>query len=148
MGGVLPVLCSQTSIIEHQKGYSPDKTNDLIDAFLHEMEARKEVETSSFTGSHTFRCHTITHLIVSQSQLCTLPTKCIYVNCSIFWDITPCSLVKVNRRFGGTYRLHLQGRISRARYQRILLASCFHAGVLLGLFDPEDGGDMFLRNVG
>jgi hypothetical protein len=27
--------------------------------------------------------------------------------------------------------------------------TCFHAGILLCLFfDPEDGGDMFLRNVG
>jgi hypothetical protein len=25
---------------------------------------------------------------------------------SIFWDITPCSPLKVNRRFGETYRLH------------------------------------------
>jgi hypothetical protein len=33
---------------------------------------------------------------------------------TIFWDITPCSLLKVSRRFGGPYRLHLQGRkISR-----------------------------------
>jgi hypothetical protein len=30
-----------------------------------------------------------------------------------------------------------------------LLATCFYAGFLLGLFfDLEDGGDMFLRNVG
>jgi hypothetical protein len=37
----------------------------------------------------------------------------------IFWDITPCSAFKVNRRFGGTYRLHLQGRkISGARNRR------------------------------
>jgi hypothetical protein len=28
----------------------------------------------------------------------------------IFWDITPCSPLIVNSRFGGTYRLHLQGR--------------------------------------
>jgi hypothetical protein len=28
----------------------------------------------------------------------------------IFWDMTPCSLLSCNRRFGGTYRLHLQGR--------------------------------------
>jgi hypothetical protein len=28
---------------------------------------------------------------------------------TIFWNITPCSPLKVNRRFGGTYRLHLQG---------------------------------------
>jgi hypothetical protein len=25
----------------------------------------------------------------------------------IFWDVTPCSLLSCNRRFGGTYRLHL-----------------------------------------
>jgi hypothetical protein len=30
-----------------------------------------------------------------------------------------------------------------------LLVTCFDAGFLLGLFsDPEDGGDMFLRNAG
>jgi hypothetical protein len=33
------------------------------------------------------------------------PTKNI-----IFWDITPCSPLNVNRRFGETNRLHLQGR--------------------------------------
>jgi hypothetical protein len=42
----------------------------------------------------------------------------------IFWDITTYSPLKTNR-----------------------LATCFHAGLLLGLFDPEDGGDMFLRKV-
>jgi hypothetical protein len=32
--------------------------------------------------------------------------------------------------------------------QAALPATCFHAGILLGLFfDPEDGGDMFLLNV-
>jgi hypothetical protein len=38
---------------------------------------------------------------------------------NIFWDITPCSPLKVNQRFGGTYRLYLQGRrISRAKDRR------------------------------
>jgi hypothetical protein len=33
--------------------------------------------------------------------------------------------------------------------EQALLATCFHAGSLLGLFfDPEYGGHMFLRNVG
>jgi hypothetical protein len=41
----------------------------------------------------------------------------VVMKCSIFWDITPCSPLKVNRRFGGTCRLHLQGRA--------LLATCF-----------------------
>jgi hypothetical protein len=31
---------------------------------------------------------------------------------------------------------------------REVLVTCFHAGILLGLFNPEDGGDIFLRNVG
>jgi hypothetical protein len=32
---------------------------------------------------------------------------------------------------------------------KALLANCFHSGFLFSvLFDPEDGGDMFLRNVG
>jgi hypothetical protein len=37
----------------------------------------------------------------------------------MFWYIMPRSQPKVNRSFGGTYRLHFQGlRISRARNQR------------------------------
>jgi hypothetical protein len=29
---------------------------------------------------------------------------------SVWWDITPCSLIKVNQCFGGIFRLHLRGR--------------------------------------
>jgi hypothetical protein len=55
---------------------------------------------------------------------------------SIFWDITPCSPLKVKRRFGGTYRIHLQGRrISRARNQN---ESKWQTELC----------DMFLRNAG
>jgi hypothetical protein len=32
---------------------------------------------------------------------------------------------------------------------KTLLATCFHAGILLGLFfGPENGDDIFLRNIG
>jgi hypothetical protein len=37
--------------------------------------------------------------------------------------------------------------LSKAEEYKPRLAICFHAGFLLGLFDPEDGGGMFLRNV-
>jgi hypothetical protein len=47
----------------------------------------------------------------------------------VFWDIMPCSPLKVDRCYGGTSRLHLQGRrISQARNKLevgALLASCF-----------------------
>jgi hypothetical protein len=60
---------------------------------------------------------------------------------SVFWDITLCSPLKFCRRFGGTCSLH-QGRItSHVRNQH-------EAGSNPGLFfDPEDAGDLFLRNV-
>jgi hypothetical protein len=41
----------------------------------------------------------------------------VVMKSSMFWDITPCSLFKVNRRFGGTSCLHLHGR-------RILQVRC------------------------
>jgi hypothetical protein len=35
----------------------------------------------------------------------------------VFWDVMPCSLVQVTRRFGGTYCLHLERR--RERDQKV-----------------------------
>jgi hypothetical protein len=40
----------------------------------------------------------------------------VFTRSSVFWDITPCSPLKVNQCFGRTCRLHLQCRwMSRAR---------------------------------
>jgi hypothetical protein len=40
------------------------------------------------------------------------------IKSSVFWDITPCSPLKVDRCFGGTSHLHFQGRrIRQARNQ-------------------------------
>jgi hypothetical protein len=36
--------------------------------------------------------------------------KAVVIKRSVFWNITPCNLLEVNRRFGRTCRLHLQGR--------------------------------------
>jgi hypothetical protein len=62
----------------------------------------------------------------------------VVIKNTIFWDITPCSPLSVNRRFGGTYRLHLQS------YACHLLLLWFLARYF---FEPEDRGDIFLRNV-
>jgi hypothetical protein len=51
---------------------------------------------------------------VEESEIFTA----VVIAISILWDITPCSLLKVYRRFGGACGLHLQGRnISQARNQ-------------------------------
>jgi hypothetical protein len=34
----------------------------------------------------------------------------VVMKSTVFWDITPCSTLKANRRCGVIYRLHLQGR--------------------------------------
>jgi hypothetical protein len=76
-------------------------------------------------------------LIISVGNFTTLPVAKIHhrmvgwlvnderirkevdVKSIIFWDMTQCSPLSVNQHFGGTYRLHLQGRkISQARNQR------------------------------
>jgi hypothetical protein len=52
---------------------------------------------------------------------------------SVFWDLTPWSPLQVKGRFGGT--------ATSASY-------VLHAALLHGLFvDPEEGGDIFLRNA-
>jgi hypothetical protein len=66
---------------------------------------------------------------------------------SVFWDTKPYSPLKVNRRFGETCRLYLQGRrISQARNQREAYKKRLSvSGWFLGLFfDPENGGANFL----
>jgi hypothetical protein len=60
----------------------------------------------------------------------------VVLRITINWDKTPFSPLKVNRYFGETCRLHLLYLLPVSRW------------FLFGLFfDPEDEGDMFLRNV-
>jgi hypothetical protein len=57
----------------------------------------------------------------------------------------PCSPLIVNRHFGGTWRLCIQGRrINQARNQR---EGGSQQSLLRLFFDPEDGVDIFLRKV-
>jgi hypothetical protein len=76
----------------------------------------------------------------------------VTMNNAIFGDVAPCRSC-VNRRFGGTCHLHLQGRKNRERgtsVSRWLQTSEESSASILarGFIYPEDGGDTFLRNVG
>jgi hypothetical protein len=44
------------------------------------------------------------------------------------------------------YRQNKDNRFVEGYYR--LAICCFHAGILLGFFDPKDGSEIFLRNVG
>jgi hypothetical protein len=58
-------------------------------------------------------------LLSPNAFLSTLFSKHLQcVKSCIFWDRKLCTQLKFNRRFEGTYRLHLQGgRITQARNQ-------------------------------
>jgi hypothetical protein len=63
-------------------------------------------------------------------------------------DVRPYNPAKVIRIFGATYHLQLQGRRERQARNQQESGPLIRADFLLDLlFDPEDGGDMFLRNV-
>jgi hypothetical protein len=65
------------------------------------------------------------------------PSSVLTSKIYVFWDLTPYSPSKMNRRFGGTW-IYVQGRItSPACY---LLEADFFLGIFL---DAEDGGCMF-----
>jgi hypothetical protein len=96
----------------------------------------------------------------------------------IFWDVTPCSLLRCNRRFGGIYRLRAWLLLARwfsplvlttssdqpmgtelqfpltlfpiyTPVFRLAVSSACHLLTCRKIFlDPEDGADIFLRNVG
>jgi hypothetical protein len=44
------------------------------------------------------------HSLILRSEVLTA----VVMKTSFVWDITLCSLLKMNRRFEGTYRFHLQ----------------------------------------
>jgi hypothetical protein len=58
-----------------------------------------------------FKLHRIIHKI---RYIWFKVLTAVVMKSTIFWDISPCSPLEVKRRLGRTYRLHLQGRISRA----------------------------------
>jgi hypothetical protein len=53
-------------------------------------------------------------------MLINILLKNFIIKSNIFWVITPCSPLKVNRRFGGTYRLYFEDRrISRTLESKV-----------------------------
>jgi hypothetical protein len=95
------------------------------------------------------------HLASNPRQVCLVALTAVTMRSVVFWDLTSPSCVEVYWRFGETYCLHLQGRRVRKKQETTssfpsLRQNQFFVSRLavLGLqFDPEDGGNIFPRNV-
>jgi hypothetical protein len=62
------------------------------------------------------------------------------------WWLWRCVVRCVNRRFGGTYRLHLQGGKNKfGKKPAWKQVACTLVSCRTNFVNPEDGGDMFLR---
>jgi hypothetical protein len=89
------------------------------------MKGLKIYYTSS---SYTFLIYEVTHKSWRVSELLKNVgfevLTMVVVKSTIFWDITPCSPLNVNRHFGGTYRLHLQGRKQIQQEISVMEAIC------------------------
>jgi hypothetical protein len=145
----IEVAFSSKTLVSTSKNTWHHNTEDCSLLFTVQIViSSKNLKTYKLQSSSFFNFH---HFLVTSFLIQILSfVKCYEVKSSIFWEIMPCSLLKINRHFGGTCRLHLHGwRISQARNQlKSGLAFCFHAGFLLGLFfDPEHGGDMYPWNI-
>jgi hypothetical protein len=62
----------------------------------------------------------------------------VVMNVAIFWDIAPCSPY-VNRRFGETYHLHIQGRKTAAKGTSEQQMASQKATQTSRRYIPEDG---------
>jgi hypothetical protein len=94
------------------------------------IQRTTRIYTTEYDTLHKYRCENLKSYKVYR-----------ILKSTVFWDITACSPLRVNRRFGGTFSLHFQGR----RISRALFATYFHACFLLGLlFVPEYVGYIFL----
>jgi hypothetical protein len=72
---------------------------------------------------------------------------CMVMKSIIFWDMPPCSPLSFNRRFGGTYRLHLQGRRNRFSKPASKQVRSWYLGCIASEDMMNDGSERILKEA-
>jgi hypothetical protein len=104
------------------------------------------------------RSSAVNILVTFQDEAPTCqPRSCIkhrkhinHLKNSVFWDVTPCGFVRDDVSEERVVSIIRVRRISKLGTTLALTSNydCLHCSYLDDSFDPDDGGDMFLRNVG
>lgn len=91
--------CSTTRVVPKQC-----KMSDVISFPFHTLNLSINENNSALPSRSDLK--RLKGLLIVGFGVITVVT----INSNIIWDVMPCSVVKVCRRFGGTYCLHLQDR--------------------------------------
>jgi hypothetical protein len=54
---------------------------------------------------------------------CQISERNLPLKMTVFWDVAPCSMVEIDRRFGGAYCLHLYALMKLTDVSEVLTAS-------------------------
>jgi hypothetical protein len=100
--------------------------------------------TASFPENSNLYSHRYQNLKSNRVCIYNEDLTAVVMKTIIFWDITPCSSLSVNRCFGGTYRPHLQSRKNKLNKTLKMEAICssqtsFDTQRTTGRYIPEDG---------
>jgi hypothetical protein len=114
-------LCSLFAVLQYRLGHR------LSSFFVYFLSPSRHIPGLNQATTNSFR-------ILSNSCVKFEVLAAVFMKSTIFWDITPCSPLRVNRPFGGTYCHHLQGRKNKTSKKPALLATCFHGDFFIGLF--------------
>jgi hypothetical protein len=109
---------THTQTQTHQKNkHTHTNTNTHKNTYTHK---HKNTRTHTHTQTHT---HTHIYIYIGYGLYVACVNSNIIANTIvgvkniIFWDVESCGFI-INQRFGGTCRLHLQGRRNNAREEK------------------------------
>jgi hypothetical protein len=81
--------------------------NEGSDCIRQHVLLRHQIKEDKMNGTRSMHTKFLSEYLKEEDHMNTIY---LFVKNTIFWDITPCSPLKVNRSFGRTYLLHLQGQ--------------------------------------
>jgi hypothetical protein len=124
--------CGNCSVCfpQFSKQWGPLAAAGRLQNFLTQFHATHEIYRRETPAASAWKYSTRISVTINLTEICVgfEVLTAVTMRISIFWVVTPCSLVELRRGFGATYRLHLQRR-------RV----CLFSYLTWLTFDPENG---------
>jgi hypothetical protein len=147
-GRSMSVYSSRLNGVHHglnrKFGVRPHRRQQRRCSVSHKLLYQAVSKVTAVPGISRVIQQSVWNIVCGHIQRANPGNTAVVMYSTIFGDIAPCKPLKVYRRFGGPSTPSWSK--NKPLKKQI---SCHLLRFLLGLsFDPEDGDDMFLRNVG